>query len=209
MGGKKKNQGGRGGNKQTQSKPADQKQKMPSSRVVKEIKEVPGGYFDDDGFYILPDKGRLCQWFYNIFWKIYCQFEVSFWKIVYIFTIECLLQLFDIAFYDPDGYYFNEEGFDEFGGHYEGIYYIPGEKNKHEFEDLYGDDDYDDELIRQFEQGADDDDDGFDEEQERLYREFKKKENILPIDEEEDDYAVDGGKGDRRNNYNHGGYQKQ
>eukprot|EP00347_Sterkiella_histriomuscorum_P019932 403339751 len=164
---KKKNQGGRGGNKQADKKPADQKQKMPSSRVVKEVKEVEGGLYDDDGFYILPDGD----------------------------------------FYDPDGYYFNKEGFDEFGGSYDGIFYIPGEKNKHEFEDLYGDDDYDDELIRQFEQGADDDDDGFDEEQERLYREFKKKENILPIDEEEDDYAVDGGKGDRRNNYNHGGYR--
>jgi hypothetical protein len=42
-----------------------------------------------------------------------------------------------IDFYDPDGYYFGKDGLDEFGGHYDGIYYIPGEKNKHEFEDLY------------------------------------------------------------------------
>lgn len=55
-----------------------------------------------------------------------------------------------IDFYDPDGYYFNKDGFDEFGGHYEGLYYFPGEGNKHEFEEHYYDDDEDeeDELIR-------------------------------------------------------------
>jgi len=39
-----------------------------------------------------------------------------------------------LAFYDPDGYYFNIEGYDEFGGYYndKGIY-IPGPKNEHEF----------------------------------------------------------------------------
>ena len=42
-----------------------------------------------------------------------------------------------LGFYDPDGYFFNEEGFDEYGGYYdeEGLYY-PGEKNKHEFPHL-------------------------------------------------------------------------
>lgn len=55
-----------------------------------------------------------------------------------------------IDFYDPDGYYFNKDGYDEFGGHYEGLYYFPGEGNKHEFEEHYYDDDEDeeDELIR-------------------------------------------------------------
>lgn len=38
----------------------------------------------------------------------------------------------DRSFYDPDGYFFNKEGFDEFGGHYdENNRYFPGEKNKH------------------------------------------------------------------------------
>lgn len=74
------------------------------------------------------------------------------------------------------------EGKDEFGGYYddEGVYF-PGEGNKHEFEEMYAQyeeaDEYDDELIRQFENGGDDDDDDqVDEEQERLYREFLRKE---------------------------------
>ena len=76
-----------------------------SSREPREIKKVPGGYFDDLGFYNLPDGG-------NFIWR-------------YI----------NIDFYDPDGYYFNKEGKDEFGGHYDSDgYYHPGEKNKHEFE---------------------------------------------------------------------------
>jgi hypothetical protein len=53
-----------------------------------------------------------------------------------------------IDFYDPDGYYFNKEGLDEFGGYYDDDYlYHPGEGNKHEFEDLY-DVEEEDELIR-------------------------------------------------------------
>lgn len=38
------------------------------------------------------------------------------------------------GFFDPDGYYFDGEGFDKFGGYYdeEGNYF-PGEANKHEF----------------------------------------------------------------------------
>ena len=63
------------------------------------------------------------------------------------------------GFYDPDGYYFDKDGFDEFGGSYdERGYYHPGEKNKHEFmaeEEDY----YEDELIRQFEDGNNEDDD--------------------------------------------------
>jgi hypothetical protein len=59
-----------------------------------------------------------------------------------------------IGFYDPDGYYFNVEGFDEFGGYYDddGLYF-PGELNKHEFEDYYDDELDEDELVRQFERG--------------------------------------------------------
>lgn len=51
-------------------------------------------------------------------------------------SIQKILKFY-LDFYDPDGYYFNVEGFDEFGGYYEGDFYHPGEKNKHEFEDLY------------------------------------------------------------------------
>jgi hypothetical protein len=74
-----------------------------------------------------------------------------------------------LDFYDPDGYYFDVNGFDEFGGHYEGDLYFPGEKNKHEFEDLYYDEE-EDELVKQFERGHDDDDqDEIDEIQERYF----------------------------------------
>jgi hypothetical protein len=40
------------------------------------------------------------------------------------------------GFYDPDGYFFDEKGFDEFGGYYDndGLYH-PGEGNIHEFPD--------------------------------------------------------------------------
>jgi hypothetical protein len=36
--------------------------------------------------------------------------------------------LADGSFYDPKGYYFNKEGYDEFGGYYDETYskYIPG-----------------------------------------------------------------------------------
>ncbi|CDW85455.1 UNKNOWN [Stylonychia lemnae] len=118
------------------------------SRQVRKFEEVIGGFFDADGFYILPDGD----------------------------------------FYDQDGYYFNKEGYDEFGGYYDGLYYFPGPGNKHEFEDLY---DEEDDLIRQFEAKVDfvEEDDEI---QERLYREFKKKEKHIydnvynDLDEEED-----------------------
>jgi hypothetical protein len=32
---------------------------MPASRLVKTIPEVEGGYYDADGFYILPGGGKL------------------------------------------------------------------------------------------------------------------------------------------------------
>ena len=41
-----------------------------------------------------------------------------------------------LGFYDPDGYFFDKDGFDQFGGYYDNDgYYHPGEKNKHEFPD--------------------------------------------------------------------------
>jgi hypothetical protein len=40
------------------------------------------------------------------------------------------------GFYDDMGYYFNKEGFDEFGGFYdqETGYYVPGDSVKQEYE---------------------------------------------------------------------------
>lgn len=149
---------------------------MPSSRQVREIKEVEGGYYDEEGFYCLPDGGK------NFAKQIIILYQITNFPNT------------PIDFYDPDGYYFNKEGFDEFGGRYdnEGLY-IPGEKNKHEFQDMYAqevdDDEYNDELVRQFENGeGDDDDDQVDEEQERLYREFLRKEKHAAIHDDADDF---------------------
>lgn len=89
-----------------------------------------------------------------------------------------------LDFFDPDGYYFNKEGKDEFGGHYNAKgFYIPGEKNKHEFE---SEDDEEDDLIRQFDHAHDSDDEHVDERQEQIYREFKKRERELAGEEDDD-----------------------
>lgn len=48
----------------------------------------------------------------------------------------------DGSFYDPDGVFFNKEGLDEFGGHYDDKnVYVPGELNKHLYDQEYDDDD--------------------------------------------------------------------
>jgi len=36
-------------------------------------------------------------------------------------------------FYDPNGYYFDVEGYDEFGGYYEKFNYVPGEAYAKEY----------------------------------------------------------------------------
>lgn len=56
----------------------------------------------------------------------------------------------DGSFYDPDGHYFDKDGKDEFGGYYDSKNnYIPGEGNRHLFEDDNEDDDFmNDPLIR-------------------------------------------------------------
>ena len=67
----------------------------------------------------------------------------------------------DGSFYDPDGYLFDKAGIDEFGGHYDSDNnYIPGETNKHLFNDMYSDssDSLDeaiqkDDLLQQFDDG--------------------------------------------------------
>jgi hypothetical protein len=44
--------------------------------------------------------------------------------------------IFSLGFFDPDGYFFDSEGFDQYGGYYDNDgYYHPGEGNKHEFPD--------------------------------------------------------------------------
>ena len=59
-------------------------------------------------------------------------------------------------FYDPDGWYFDKDGYDQFGGKYDDDNnYIPGQSNQHLFED-YGDEVGDnmfenDELAKQLE----------------------------------------------------------
>ena len=111
------------------------------------------------------------------------------------------------GFYDPDGYFFNEKGFDEFGGYYdnEGLYH-PGPGNMHEFPDYKksanhqndydhrrggGKDtkkgkrrvDYeeDDDLIKAFERGDDEDfqDDHDDPTIKKYLNEYKKVEEII------------------------------
>jgi len=47
-----------------------------------------------------------------------------------------IINIFSIGFFDPDGYFFDSEGFDQYGGYYDNDgYYHPGEGNKHEFPD--------------------------------------------------------------------------
>ena len=116
-----------------------------------------------------------------------------------------------LGFYDPDGYLFNKDGFDEFGGYYdnEGFYH-PGEKNKHEFPDYKPSeshkdrkggskeekqhthkkrDDFedDDDLIAAFERG-DQVDDTYEDEDHHINKylhEFKKVEDVIDIVDED------------------------
>lgn len=121
--------------------------------------------------------------------------EVSTWDRIFVLEdINLALQICSLKilkpsvdFYDPDGYYFDVEGFDEFGGYYDSKgYYHPGEANKHEFEELH-DYDYEDDLIRQFDRGHRFDDDEGDEFQENLYKEFAQKEKDLYVENDEEE----------------------
>ena len=72
--------------------------------------------------------------------SITCLTEVS------LYTLFLMIIL---GFYDPDGYLFDKNRRDEFGGHYDEQWrYHPGEANKHEFQDMYNEDYDDDDLIR-------------------------------------------------------------
>ncbi len=76
------------------------------------------------------------------------------------------------GFYDPDGYFFDQDGFDMFGGYYDNDgYYHPGKKNdrlpasgskKNDIDD-------DDELIKAFERGDDANDDDADDHRIKKY----------------------------------------
>ena len=88
----------------------------------------------------------------------------------------------DGSFYDPDGYFFDKAGIDEFGGHYDSDNnYIPGDANKHLFNDMYSDssDSLDDainkdDLLQQFDDGyydQEDEEDG-DHKQNKMYKDF-------------------------------------
>ncbi len=66
-----------------------------------------------------------------------------------------------LAFYDPDGYYFDNEGYDEFGGYYNRGYYVKPKRNyrhqkyEEEYDDYYEEDD----MVRQYEMGDNHNDD--------------------------------------------------
>ena len=100
--------------KASKGQPLKFEEKKVDCKEVRQIREEAGGYYDNLGFYNLPDG----------------------------------------SFYDPDGYYFNQQGYDEFGGHYDSDNnYIPGEGNKHLFENEGGTDDQpidfeNDELVK-------------------------------------------------------------
>lgn len=55
----------------------------------------------------------------------------------------------DGSFYDHNGYKFDIEGYDEFGGYYEGFNYVPGPGHEEEYykryQELYGEEVVDDE----------------------------------------------------------------
>ena len=77
----------------------------------------------------------------------------------------------DGAFFDPWGYKFDPNGYDEFGGYYDDDgFYVPGEGYEEEYYKNY--EDHEDDLIAQFEYGDQDDD----EEEEKMGLEQKKKE---------------------------------
>jgi hypothetical protein len=40
---------------------------MPASREVRRINEVPGGYYDEDGFYLLPEGGKTLSYSSQLF----------------------------------------------------------------------------------------------------------------------------------------------
>ncbi len=79
------------------------------------------------------------------------QMEVSLTKSIpkhSMFFFHFIINKKILDFYDPDGYYFDKDGKDEFGGFYDSDgFYHPGDKNKHEFEDVEEEVD-EDELIR-------------------------------------------------------------
>lgn len=51
----------------------------------------------------------------------------------------------DGDFYDPNGYYFDKYGYDEFGGYYDGLSYVPGKEYADEYYqkyyEMYGEED--------------------------------------------------------------------
>lgn len=74
----------------------------------------------------------------------------------------------DGAFYDPNGYYFDAEGYDQFGGYYENGYYKPGEEFAEEYyrryEEMYGEEDDEYDMEDYFsDYGHSDDEDDLDE----------------------------------------------
>ncbi len=129
------------------------------------------------------------------------------WVSIYSQTIKVtIIKIYlSLGFFDPDGYFFDQEGFDQYGGYYDNDgYYHPGPGNKHEFPDYkahdqndrrgkqkskkYNDVEEDDELIRAFERGDQEED--FDQDDDphisKYLNEYKKVEEVIgPVIEEE------------------------
>ena len=66
----------------------------------------------------------------------------------------------DGSFWDPDGVYFNNEGYDKYGGYYENGEYIPG-KGWDEENNCYKDELNDEDEILSDDEQEDDQNDGF------------------------------------------------
>ena len=131
--------------------------------------DANGGHYDDDGYYI-EGKERSSKL------KIYSKEEIE--KEIGEYDEDDFYLLPNGSFYDPLGYYFNEQGLDEIGGYYDddGFYVDPDEEYNEDSDgyDLDGSDDENDNF-----NNYNFDTDGQDE-NEALQREADLQEHIKP-----------------------------
>lgn len=92
------------------------------------------------------------------------------------------------GYYDPQGVYFDADGFNADGGYYDeaGRYWPPRSQRKRVAKDID-----DDELIKQFEDGLNETDDLHDDFQNKYYRQYEEEvvpqEEAVPVESEEED----------------------
>lgn len=89
----------------------------------------------------------------------------------------------DGAFYDDLGYYFNKDGYDEFGGFYdkETGYYVPGDAVKQEYDHNYGLKDATNPEQQQYLEGEDEDEgDELTEEDQKIDMQASIQEHVYP-----------------------------